>query len=105
MTSTISAFISAVEKSRVLNVEQKRELLDRPELLPERYRSQIATLLIDFDVRESKRDARVFAHMEEAFKRFAFALDAEGIPDEEKRTLLAKSRKYLDAAVQYAPKS
>lgn len=105
MTSTISAFISAVEKSRVLNVVQKRELLDRPELLPESYRDHIVSILSGYDVRAREREDRVKKYVADAQEKFSRAMDSEHIPVDAKQAFLAKSRQLTHAVSQKAPTS
>lgn len=91
----MTAFITAVEKSRVLNVEQKRELLNNPELLPESYRSDIAAILIAFDARAKEREDRVKAQVQEVSKRFIQALETEKISDDVKQSLLETFQKHV----------
>ncbi len=100
MKSNVSEFIAAVLESKVLNAQQKKELLDTPELLPEGYRMQITAVLRGYDQRARMREQTVRTRMEAALGQFEQALDAEHIPDEEKQTLLVKSRKHLDIVIQ-----
>ncbi len=105
MKQNLTAFITAVKQSKVLTGVQKKELLDAPELLPEGYRAHLTEVLRGYDDRARVREAAVGKRMEEALRRFARELDAADIADEEKQTLLMKSRKHIDAVTQNAPVS
>lgn len=95
MTSTMTAFITAVEESKVLNIEQKRELLNNPELLPQAYRSEIAAILIAFDARAKEREDKVKMQVHEVSKRFIQNLETEKISDDVKKSLLEKFQKHV----------
>lgn len=91
----MSAFITAVEESKVLNIEQKRELLSNPELLPHAYRSEIAAILVAFDARAKERENRVKRQVQELSARFIQELEAEKISDDVKQSLLEKFQKHI----------
>lgn len=71
MTSNLSSFIDAVTKSRLLVGIQKKELLDRPELLPESYRARVITILNTFDEGAKKRDAKAERLTKEIASKYA----------------------------------
>lgn len=52
---SLDVFIRAVRVSRVLTGIQKRELLDKPELLPQSYRDRIIEILLRYDRKAEKR--------------------------------------------------
>ncbi|MEK7533522.1 MAG: hypothetical protein AAB542_03750 [Patescibacteria group bacterium] len=105
MKTTIAAFISAVEQSKVLTGVQKKELLDKPELLPERYRDHIVSILSGYDTRAREREDRVKNYVADAQEKFSHAMDSEHIPVDVKQALLAKSRQLTHAVSQKVPTS
>lgn len=105
MNQHLSAFTQVVTQSKLLNAEQKKELLDTPELLPETYRVPLIEVLRGYDDRARGREEAVRNRIEDALQRFAQELDTAGIADEEKQALLAKSRKQVDAMFRNVPAS
>ena len=55
----INDFVTAVQNSKLLTPAQKREFLDRPEMLPEEYREKIVGILEEFDRKNKARVRRV----------------------------------------------
>ena len=105
MNTPLSRFIEAVDQSKVLTGVQKKELLDHPDVLPEAYRAHIVEMLQSYDDRASAREEMVRSRVEEAQMRFAQELDAEDIPDEEKRILLEKSINVVSPVTKKTPTS
>lgn len=99
MKHDIADFILAVTKSTLLNRQQKRELLDHPETLPELYRMELTIVLHKYDERARARENEAGKRIEEATKRFVRDLDAHNIPDDVKRDLLEKSHKHVASLV------
>lgn len=64
----IDDFIRAVKKSKLLTIAQKREFLDKPEMLPEEYRKKIIGILEEFDRETKARVKRVKSKVEQALK-------------------------------------
>jgi len=102
MKHDISDFIHAVSHSKLLTREQKRELSEHPELLPELYRMELTIVLHTYDARARMREDEVGKRMEEATNRFAKDLDAHDIPDDIKKDLLEKSHKYIASLARQA---
>lgn len=105
MQQDISRFIDIVKKSRVLNAEQKRELLDNPALLPEVYRERIAGILTGFDDRARIRDEQVGQRLKTATAKFAQVLDEAGVSPDEKQALIVKSQQHTANLTKFAPAS
>ncbi len=105
MKHDISDFIHAVSHSKLLNREQKRELLEHPEALPELYRMELAIVLHKYDERARMREDEVRNRMEEATKRFVKDLDRHNIPDDVKSELLEKSHKHVASLARQAATS
>lgn len=55
----INDFVTAVQNSKLLTPAQKREFLDKPEMLPSEYREKIVGILEDFDRKTKARVKRV----------------------------------------------
>lgn len=105
MQQDISRFIDIVKKSRVLNAEQKRELLDNPALLPEVYRERIAGILTSYDERARAREAQLGQRLQDATTQFEQALDEAGVSADEKQALIKKSRQHTAVLTKFAPAS
>ncbi len=86
-------FTRAVIQSRLLTAIQKRELLDKPELLPEEYRERIVRILSTFDERSKHREYVLRKHLVHAYNKFEQTVATETIPEDEKKQLIAKVRK------------
>lgn len=90
-------FPSVVQKSRVLSSEQKALFLEDWEELPEGYRSRVVSLLREFDEHSKAREMHLRERLEEVYRQFAQRLEFEGIEGEERKMLLAKARKQVEA--------
>lgn len=101
----LSTFIDAVNQSKVLMGVQKKELLDAPEILPEAYLMHIIEVLQGYDDRARARERKMRKQIEAARERFAQALDAEHVSDEEKHATLEKARKHVGIILRNAPAS
>jgi|GEM_PF-756937 hypothetical protein len=105
MKQNITQFIDIVRESKVLNAEQKRELLDNPALLPETYRERIAEILTNYNDRARAREMQLGSRVNDATKRFEQALDEVGVAPEEKQQLLEKLRQHTATLTMAAPAS
>ncbi len=90
-------FASVVEKSRVLTSEQKALFLEDPDSLPEGYQEKIVKLLTEFDDHSTAREQHLRQKLEEEFRMFAQRLEFEGIEERERKAMLAKARKQIEA--------
>lgn len=86
-------FITAVKKSRVLSDDQRKELLDQPESLPEGYRDRVASLLEAFDEHSKIREETLHAELTKALSAFEEEVAASDLTEDEKREVLDKARK------------
>lgn len=105
MQQDISIFINIVKKSKVLNLEQKRELLDNPALLPAAFRERIMGILTGYDERARAREAQLGQRLQDATKQFAQSLDEAGVSSDEKQALIKKSRQHITVLTRLAPAS
>lgn len=62
--NNVNDFITAVQNSSLLTNAQKREFLDKPEMLPEEYREKIIGILEEFDRKERARVKMVKQHVQ-----------------------------------------
>lgn len=93
--STLSSFIRVVKNSRVLSQDQKQEILDQPELLPETYRKHVMKQLSLFDRHSRYRETMLRKKLEASFTSFEQQLTKEGIDETEKVRLTARARKQI----------
>lgn len=105
MQQDLSRFTDIVKASKLLNTEQKRELLDNPALLPAAYRERIAGILTRYDERARAREEQVGQRLQDATKQFAQTLDEAGVPPDEKQALLEKARQHTATLIRSAPAS
>jgi len=66
--SVLQDFIHVVTQSTLLTRAQKKEFLDKPEMLPEEYREKIIGILGEFDRKTKARVKRVKSGAEQVLK-------------------------------------
>lgn len=94
--NAIQSFIDAVTKSRVLSAEQKKELLDRPDELPDIYREHIVSQLAAFDEHSEYREHALRQKLSLSLSSFAAQLEAEHIDKTKKQELIQKAKAQID---------
>lgn len=91
--ANIQAFITAVNKSRVLSDDQKKELLDQPETLPDDYRKRVEDMLEAFDTHSVYREKVLRTDLAKALRAFEEEVAASDLTEDEKRDVLDKAKK------------
>lgn len=94
MTS-LQTFITAVRESRVLSDDQKKELTDEPEMLPEQYRNQVIAMLKTFDEHSRFREDELHNKLAESFAAFEKELAASDMDEHEKTQLIHKAKEQI----------
>lgn len=89
-------FHTVVKHSRVLTTEQKEDLLADPQL-PAAYQKKVASYLATFDKHSKAREAYLRDKLEVLYTEFIATLDREEIGEEEKKEVMAKAKKQMDA--------
>ena len=97
MDTPNQSFINAVKKSRVLNAEQKQELLTNPEVFPDSYKARLITLLSEFDDHSKIRERYLHENLQQSYDAFAKKLRSDGVEEEKREELLAKARHTIDS--------
>lgn len=87
------SFIAAVNDSRVLSDDQKKELLDQPEALPDGYRKRVEDMLGVFDEHSKLREEALRADLAKALDAFEEEVAASDLSEDEKQEVLDKARK------------
>jgi hypothetical protein len=93
----LQLFITTVQNSRILSLEQKEALLDNPDALPADYRNTILSTLLTFDQNSKEREALLREQLKEGYIAFERKLIDEGVEETKKQELLAKAKKQMDA--------
>jgi len=93
--ANLQSFITAVTESRVLSDDQKKELTDSPEMLPEQYRDQVVTLLKTFDEHSRIREELLRSKLTASFSAFEKEIESSDMDESEKARVLQKAREQV----------
>lgn len=93
--TAIQQFIAAVNDSRVLSYDQKKELTDNPGILPEAYRTQIIAMLTTFDEHSKIREEALRSRLTASFIEFEKEIAVSSMDEDEKARVLQKAREQI----------
>lgn len=89
-------FTKIVEKSRALNVEEKRDLVAVADELPKKYKEEVSSLLETFDEHSLDRQQFLKKKLEEAYGKLEQELIQDGVEKGKRVEILSNARSQIE---------